>query len=587
MYYVPKYQRAYAWEADSISDFTNDLLKCFKKRKEGNPIAHFFGGILSVEHSVPGVVNQKKYEIIDGQQRIATFTILATCLIDVSESLRLEAASQGDGHSQTLLDARIKSLQERFVGFEQEVNSALVAVRVLELSKADDPFYKSLIDKTGVGPTRQSHERLGYAFSTLRATIDELIVNLPSIADKIAELKTLETVLEADFTLLDMVTFKKEDAFRLFQVLNDRGTSLTDGDLLRAKTLEILEGFPTEQDAVERLWDEILADSTVETDSYLNWIYESYEGKRSPQNELFDSLMDTFFPQQNQNALSADDARAVLANVQQIKQDIDTCRKLVDGQWPFSNRQPITAWDRTRLSILVKELGHTLAIPLFLAATKLNHQRFSEIVQMVERSFFRYKLISNQHVSALKKIYYEEALAIRRDPAAYRLQSLKTKLGTLIAAKAPDAVFRSGLENLVYQESGASNKPLKYLLMTIEYYLEWYENGAAGAPVCVDKSRVYDFAGTSIEHVYPRNAEVAVLEVTLEPLKNTLGNLTIMDPGQNTLVGNESFVAKKPEFGRSAVKLTRQIGENAQWTSAEIDAHKNRLADIALKVFRP
>lgn len=37
MYYVPKYQRAYAWESDSIADFTNDLLKCFKKRKNGNP----------------------------------------------------------------------------------------------------------------------------------------------------------------------------------------------------------------------------------------------------------------------------------------------------------------------------------------------------------------------------------------------------------------------------------------------------------------------------------------------------------------------------------------------------------------------
>lgn len=512
---------------------------------------------------------------------------MANCLINIYETLRSEAISQGDVHSQTLLEARTKSLQERFVGFEQEVNSALVPVRVLELSKADDPFYKSKVDNTGVVATRQSHERLDYAFSTLRSTIDELIANLPAIADKIAELKILETVLEADFTLLHMVTFNKEDAFRLFQVLNDRGTSLNDGDLLRARTLEVLEGFSTEQNAVEQLWDEILADSTVETDSYLNWIYESYEGKRSPQNELFDSLMETFFPQQNQDTLSPADARNVLANVRQIKHHIDTCRKLVDGQWPFANRQPITAWDRTRLSIVLKELGHTLAIPLFLAATKLDHRRFSEIVQMVERSFFRYKLISNQHVSALKKIYYEEALAVRLNPGAYRPQNLKTKLGTLIATKAPDQIFRSGLENLVYQESGASNKPLRYLLMTLEYYLQWYESGATGAPVCLDKSRIYDFAGTSIEHVYPRNAEASAVESALEPLKNTLGNLTIMDPGQNTLIGNESFAAKKSEFLRSSVTLTQQIGGNSNWTLTEIDAHKNRLADIALKVFRP
>jgi hypothetical protein len=41
-----------------------------------------------------------------------------------------------------------------------------------------------------------------------------------------------------------MASDKKEEAFRLFQVINDRGTNLTDGGLLRAKTLDILENLP-------------------------------------------------------------------------------------------------------------------------------------------------------------------------------------------------------------------------------------------------------------------------------------------------------------------------------------------------------
>ncbi len=68
MFFIPKYQRAYAWETESIKDFINDLKTCFLKRKAQPPINHFWGGILSVEYPVQGVVKQHEYEIIDGQQ---------------------------------------------------------------------------------------------------------------------------------------------------------------------------------------------------------------------------------------------------------------------------------------------------------------------------------------------------------------------------------------------------------------------------------------------------------------------------------------------------------------------------------------
>jgi uncharacterized protein with ParB-like and HNH nuclease domain len=77
MFFIPKYQRAYAWETESIKDLRN----CFLKRKAQTPISHFLGGILSVEYPVQGVVRQHEYEIIDGQQRAATFTLLMACLV--------------------------------------------------------------------------------------------------------------------------------------------------------------------------------------------------------------------------------------------------------------------------------------------------------------------------------------------------------------------------------------------------------------------------------------------------------------------------------------------------------------------------
>lgn len=182
-------------------------------------------------------------------------------------------------------------------------------------------------------------------------------------------------------------------------------------------------------------------------------------------------------------------------------------QKIKRGQWLYPEQQPVTSWDRSRLSLLLSELNHTLSIPLLIAASTLDYKIFSDIVQIIEKIFFRYKVICSQHATPLKKIYYEESLAIRTNPNSYKISTLKQKLQDLIKSKASDEMFKNGLQALEYKSVGGSNKPLKYFLMNIEYYYQWYKKGAVGTPVCVDKSRVYDFAGTSIEHIYPQNAD--------------------------------------------------------------------------------
>ncbi len=588
MFYVPKYQRAYAWEADPISDFIKDLNSCIDKRKGGHEVKHFLGGILSVEHDVAGVINQHKYEIIDGQQRIATLSLLAACLIETYKELESEASASGLAEEQLILAQRIQDLTHRFFEFQQEVNNKLETADVLRLSKADDPFYRLLIRRMPCDSSaRDSHKRLEKAYSSLHGNIMEIVNLQPTLSEKINELKIVETVLLGDFTVIHMVVDNRKDAYTLFQVINDRGTNLTDGDLLRAKTLEILENFDNEQNAVEALWDKILVDPPSDTNNYLNWIYESYQGTRTAQNILFDMFLDKFFPEHehyNSGTFTAADAQTVHATVERLHGEILNCRKLVEGQWPFERKRPVTGWDISRLNLLLVELDHSLSIPLFLAASRLTHTKFSEVVQTVERAFFRYKLICNQHAASLKAIYLQEALAIRTNPATYNVDQLKAKLVALVDAKAGDAVFQSGLAALQYQEAGG-NKPLKYFLMTIEYYYQWYKSGAAGIPMCTDKSRVYDFTGTSIEHIYPQSA--APPDANLEPVKNTLGNLTIMDPEQNSTGGNDDFATKKPIYAASSVVLTQEIGAKAAWTTAEVLDHQQLLINVALKVFRP
>lgn len=588
MFFIPKYQRAYAWDSERVSDFIKDLKKCFEKRKSDSPVNHFFGGILSVKHSVPGTVNQHKYEIIDGQQRIATFTLLVSCLIETYRKLQAEVSTSGDTGNESIIKGRIDKLFERFVEFSQEVQRVVTPVDVLELSRADRSFYKELIHNITPSRSRDSHEKIFHAYSILNSTIQEIINSHTTVEDKIDDLEIIQNIIENDFTILHMVTSSQDDAFRLFQVINDRGTSLTDGDLLRAKILEILEGYVSEQDTVERMWDKILADKPTDTSDYLSWIYESYCGNRPQQNTFFDSFLDKFFPQHRLENITPDNAQEILKTVKNIYNDILCCKKLVEGQWIYDVRQPVTSWDRTRLNILIVELGHTLSIPFFLAASKLDHVQFSKIVQILEITFFRYKLICNQHATSLKKIYSEESLTIRNNPISYNISSLRTKIQNILNTKASDLTFRNSLSLLEYKESGGgSNKPLKYFLMTVEYYYQWYKNGASGTPVCTDKSRIYDFAGTSIEHIYPRNATGTLLDNNLEQFKNKIGNLTIMDPAQNNIGGNDDFHTKRTLYLGSSVLITKEIiGVKSIWTQDEIDNYNIFLIDAAIAIFR-
>ncbi len=130
IFFIPKYQRAYAWEIESIKDFIKDLKNCFSKRKAEDPINHFLGGILSVEYPVDGVVRQHKYEIIDGQQRAATFTLLIACVVRMYKELLEEAQSSGETTNELILKSRIEDLSDRFIEFKQEVQRVFKTVEV-------------------------------------------------------------------------------------------------------------------------------------------------------------------------------------------------------------------------------------------------------------------------------------------------------------------------------------------------------------------------------------------------------------------------------------------------------------------------
>ncbi|MBF8149071.1 DUF262 domain-containing protein [Winogradskyella sp. F6397] len=585
MFRVPKYQRSYAWEASELEDYLKDLEEAFTKRKNGTPMNHFFGGMVSVESTVTGVVNQKRHELVDGQQRCATFVLTVAAVIKIYKNILVDAISNGDTLNEGIISSRIDRLTKRFIEFSQEVNRQTHIVESLILSKADMQFFKETVRNLDPTPTRESHRKIELVYTSLISKINSLIPSTSSIVDKLDSLEILQLVLDSDFSIIHIVTYDTQEAYKLFQVLNDRGKSLTEGDLLRAKTLELLEGYTTQQDSTESKWDQILMEKSKSTENYLRWIYQSHKGVRAGRNTLFDDSLSYFYPQHSNTTITIQDADNILEASRKILDEIKIARKISMGTWPFStSSRPITGWDRNRLNLLIRELGLTVSLPLLLASYHLGERKFSEITQILELFLFKYKVISNAHIEAAVSVFHSHCLLIRANVTTYNVSTLRADLNALMSSKVTVAQFRAGLDGLAYKVGGG-NKPLKYLLMTLEHYKRWYEQGANNTPECLDKTRIYDFTSTTIEHVYPRNASGNVLESTLEPLKNSLENLTFMGSADNETGSNDSFAIKLPIFQASSIGLNLDIGTLTQWTTSELGVRKTLLKDMACAIF--
>src|ERR1700735_1523774 len=76
---VPRFQRNYAWTPEETGALLRGLDLCHAARTAGRQRHHFFGDIVTAHAPVSGSTRQN-LELIDGQQRLASFLMLAVQL---------------------------------------------------------------------------------------------------------------------------------------------------------------------------------------------------------------------------------------------------------------------------------------------------------------------------------------------------------------------------------------------------------------------------------------------------------------------------------------------------------------------------
>jgi len=389
----------------------------------------------------------------------------------------------------------------------------------------------------------------------------------------IRQLVNFEKLLNNLCLIIHICTDDQADAYRLFRVLNDRGLALSDCDHLRAFTLERLDkkSSQTEFQQAEQMWDDIQERKPNEIQNCLRWLYAAHTGQSVNAEQLFDRFCNHFFP-------ATSGAKKMLATITNIKDSMDTLTTLMRADWPFPPSSISAQWDRNRLKAIVDVLHHEQCLPLLYAVQLVNEKEFTNLIHLLDKFFYRYKILCRAHASHMTKVYLSHAKIAVADPKTFKREQLENDLRDLLTKYAGEALFESAL------------KTLKYLLITLEENWKWVQKGATGGvqrrKKDEDKARVFDFKKTTIEHVYPQKAAPADVRVKLEPLKHDLGNLTILDPNTNMELGNSGFNKKRKGLKNTNITLNRdEICKKSKWSPTEVAEWRNTLVNAALKVF--
>ena len=245
-YRVPPYQRDYAWTQQEWEDLWNDVVEM-----RGDPDGrHYMGALVVQAHG------DREFFVIDGQQRLATISLLALAIID---KLRRMADVDADEERNR---ERATELRNRFIG--EKDPASLVESSRLRLNETDDPFYQDYLVQ--LRPPLNPRGLAGVE----RAPVEVLPILLAADRRAGARLgqarasRSRELLSEtvARRLLFILITVDDElNAYTLFETLNARGLELTTTDLLKNYFFSKVR-TKTDIDSLKRRWQTLIATVT-------------------------------------------------------------------------------------------------------------------------------------------------------------------------------------------------------------------------------------------------------------------------------------------------------------------------------------
>lgn len=269
-YQIPDYQRPYSWEDEQIEQLWDDLYSAMESGDE----SYFLGPMILIR------TKDGYFEVVDGQQRLTTLTILFCVLRDLYgsdlEKLDKELVNSIQDAVKSLVKGkpRLKLITQshHHIKFEQKILNG-VKFPTTELTKK-----------------QREEEKFINSALILKERLEDLKKN--------GGIETVKKFAEYILKKAEMITItcsQQAYAIKLFQVLNTRGLDLSPADLIKSHLYGRLRD-ELEKKQFTSIWQEVetLSKQMGESITDLLTYYEYYLLAQNPKRSLYEELIDKF-----------------------------------------------------------------------------------------------------------------------------------------------------------------------------------------------------------------------------------------------------------------------------------------------------
>lgn len=537
---LPTFQRSYSWEKVQVSAFINDLLQ-FQEEFVRSPstASYFLGSIVLIE-------KDESLLLLDGQQRMATATIVLAAMRDLARSLDKPSFIKGSDLA--------RDIQRELI--EKDTDPVTFA---LILSELDEPFFHKAIksDPPAVPNSKlRSHQLLQSAYNQSIQRLKE-VIHAKSAEDAIRILKAIRDALSKGMTLIGITVENEDDAYTIFETLNDRGLRLSVPDLvLNLLMRRAPDG--TSRGIVRQHWNSMLRElGKRDVSRFLRHLWVSRYGDLKSEG-LFTAIK-----------RELDFARIdSITFAEQCADECDDYVALLDGNIALPSPKGLRD-----LEGIVKYLQITAAPPLLLAAYRsLTLHDFEKLLTALIAIYVRYVVVTNQNPLDLESRVFESARIIRElakqgKPSGKQLSAAKAKLKEL---SVPDSIVKSSADQVFLNRSEAL-----WILTVLAN-----DRQSKTKEVGMDRS--------NLEHIFPQNplASGWPNAVDLEGYVWHLGNLTILGDKINRDAQNKGFKDKITlHYSKSEVEITKDLLKLSSWTPNDVINRAKSLTDQISKIW--
>jgi hypothetical protein len=539
---VPLNQRSYAWSDNEVETFFTDLTKSFDKSES----IYFLGMIVLTRGHKSGL------EVADGQQRLATTSILIAAIRDYLLELNDDKAAIGYQSDYLLkYNPRTHEYQPK-----------------LHLNHEDNDFFFKNILKPPTdrgdyqGLKFASHNLLTDAFKIAQKHIRNMTVNYYQAGEKLTRLYDWMDFLHNNAKVIVIqVPGYVGNAYKMFETLNARG--------LRASQIDILKNhlYDKGKDRISDIHPHWLSMvSTIESlgqdDLLINFIrhyWIAHHGSTT-ERELGDKIENTIRGErQAVDLVGALDSFA-----------IDYVALLTPREHPRWNDFSKNAKDC--IYTVTRELGIKQILPLMLAIGRY----FS--VQEAEKAFrlclswsVRFLISGGAGGGLLDRHYGLRAKEISKREIT-TVDELAKKMVNIIPN---DETFRASFEVATVRLMHLA----RYYLRAIDYYQKGEK-----FPQFVPSE---DTQAVNAEHVLPITPDATwkIPPDIAASYYKRLGNICLMGTQDNVKIGNINYKDKKTIFKNSLFIATKSIADYTEWGPIQIAQRQKQLADLAPKIW--